>query len=858
MCSNSTLLDSFFSTGYGPCPGPIEPIVIAAKRPYYIAISYHTLLALLDTIPYLEEDGRNWSTFAPRFREAMKATHWGYFDGTNMCPIPKDPAHTTNAESEAIEGWKHEDDVAGCLLSFRLPDWLMLGMDDYPTARAQWDWLTGKVGQPGPEDSRREPTREPPVATGRGSGQMRCRGKCHKCREEGHCARDCCTPKEEPATALITEEPSGAAEQPETSPADVTHTAKTEGEGCSLAEEGDTHVQIVSAEAVLSRQRTRDPDPKVHAQTVSTEPSAIPGEPGAIEEGAHAHGDCAEPDLKDGQPGDPNVNTPEGVAHGEPDSMPGENINSNANAPVHLEGTGPEVLMDTEEDQPYVLEEDGIARENASVEEDGDPRIELQEPGVSHLATQEKAGSLTLSSLPPLTTLEAASTQCSPAVNTGTPAIPEPDRGANLEPQPHDTPQPNEAAEPHFQQPLEQIHAPTVAGGPLESLPGEESQRVMGQTGQTSAHALEGKTPIGEAHGRPPDLPDPQRQGSIVWEPAVVVSKAHVRAHQAQRPVPDEGACVHPDPWPSPDVVITKLDACLGSAIQLEGEQNIHVRSVGSELHAAPLAPQNISSSSLPPVRPPSDTLARANLSRGEGAATEQRATKGHCPKLWKPPDLRIEVLEKSGGASALGNSPFLLGDLDPFGLPGMAKNTSAGEDEPLGVDVHKRGGALPVVGTTSALAEGTASVGPAGKAEIATTAEPEALAPRAQDKAGHGHEVDAPPQRSPNKGKSERNVPPRRDPNEGALTTWDPGGRMPRGQILKSKWPVEAMDVALGIVTHKNSGCVKSSQPSRTTTSSQPCTLAHAFTVPSCHRGVHPLFVLRPIKRAPCCPGRC
>jgi len=179
--------------------------------------------------------------------------------------------------------------------------------------------------------------------------------------------------------------------------------------------------------------------------------------------------------------------------------------------------------------------------------------------------------------------------QCSPAVNTGTLAIPEPDCGTDLEPQPHDTLQPNEATEPHFHQPLKQIHAPTIAGGLLESLPGESSQHMIGQTGLTSVRALEGKMPIGEVHGCPPDLPDLQRQGSIVWEPAVVILKAHVHAHQAWRPVPNKGACVHPDPWPSPDIVITKLDACLGSALQPEGEQNIHIPCVGSKLHAAPV-----------------------------------------------------------------------------------------------------------------------------------------------------------------------------------------------------------------------------------------------------------------------------
>jgi len=53
-------------------------------------------------------------------------------------------------------------------------------------------------------------------------------------------------------TALIAQEQSGAPEQPETTPAHSTHAADLEGEGCSLAEEGDTHAQIVSAEEVLS------------------------------------------------------------------------------------------------------------------------------------------------------------------------------------------------------------------------------------------------------------------------------------------------------------------------------------------------------------------------------------------------------------------------------------------------------------------------------------------------------------------------------------------------------------------------------------------------------------------------------
>jgi len=144
----------------------------------------------------------------------------------------------------------------------------------------------------------------------------------------------------------------------------------------------------------------------------------------------------------------------------------------------------------------------------------------------------------------------------------------------------------------------------------------------MGQIGLTSARALEGNTPIGGAHGRPPDLPNSQEHGSIVWELAFVGSKARVRVHKARRPVLDERACTHPDPWPSLGIITIDPDIYLGSALQLEGEQNFHIPCVGSELHAAPSAPQIFSSPSpLPPVLSPSDTLTRENLSRGEGAA---------------------------------------------------------------------------------------------------------------------------------------------------------------------------------------------------------------------------------------------
>ena len=101
----------------------------------------------------------------------------------------------------------------------------------------------------------------------------------------------------------------------------------------------------------------------------------------------------------------------------------------------------------------------------------------------------------------------------------------------------------------------EQIQAHTDAGGALKSLWGEALRRAMGQTNPAPARAPEGEMPIGEAHGRPPDLPDLQAQGSTVWEPGFVDPKAHVRAHQVRRPVLDEGAHMRPNPWPNLGVV---------------------------------------------------------------------------------------------------------------------------------------------------------------------------------------------------------------------------------------------------------------------------------------------------------------
>ena len=339
----------------------------------------------------------------------------------------------------------------------------MLCIDDYPTAKVQWDRFIEELRQLGHEFTRMEGlTSKPPAATARGSSQRRQRrGMRQECGEEGHSARDCRAPKEEPTVVPAAEEPSGAAEQPEISPTDAIHVADFEGEGCL----------------------PQVPAQNLHAQTRGAEPEAISGEPGAI---------------GFGQSGDPNTNTSEGVAHAEPDSMPEEEIDLNANAPVHPVGMGLDVL----------LEEDGTAGENASIEGDEVPHVELQEPGVSHLTTPE-VKFLTSSSSSPHIIPEAASTQRSPAVNTGTPAIPDPEGSTDLVPPPPPRP-PDKAAEPNADRPPKYIRAPTGAGGQSESLWSAESHRAMDQMSPSSARASEGKTPLREAHGRPPDFPDQQ------------------------------------------------------------------------------------------------------------------------------------------------------------------------------------------------------------------------------------------------------------------------------------------------------------------------------------------------------------
>ena len=75
-----------------------------------------------------------------------------------------------------------------------------------------------------------------------------------------------------------------------------------------------------------------------------------------------------------------------------------------------------------------VLHDLGVGGKWSHVRPKGDLRVELQKPGATHHAKQEKARSLALLLSPPPTTFEAARMQRSPAVDAGTPAIPGPER----------------------------------------------------------------------------------------------------------------------------------------------------------------------------------------------------------------------------------------------------------------------------------------------------------------------------------------------------------------------------------------------------------------------------------------------
>ena len=189
------------------------------------------------------------------------------------------------------------------------------------------------------------------------------------------------------------------------------------------------------------------------------------------------------------------------------------------------------------------------------------------------------------------TTSEAARTQHLPAVNAGTPAIPDPEDSTDWRlavPPPWP---PDEAAEPPAHQRPKLIQALTDVGGALESLPSKAPWRAVGQMCPISGRSLEGKSPTREAHGRPPEHSNPQTPGPTIWEPVSVDPQARVRAHQARRLVLDEGAHTRPKPWPSLGITRCQSGRLLIVSITARGGVKYPLTKCGEQAAWCPIRP---------------------------------------------------------------------------------------------------------------------------------------------------------------------------------------------------------------------------------------------------------------------------
>ena len=630
---------------------------------------------------------------------------WMYFTGQKKCPEPQDKDNPTDGEIEAAEKWEYEDSVASYLLSQRLPDSAVMRLSSCSTTQEQWEMVTkeyqaksayaqadlhqsflemrcakggdvreflanlcykreelvaagvhvtdkeyertilrgipnelatfashilssaliihgatsidlddlihqiceeaerlksrctrGKSGQGG-----REATTEEVFAAKESTGRRRRRGKCHDCGKEGHWARECCTPKREGnATAPAAQASLGATAPPKTQYGGETHTVleiDIAEELWMAEEEVVAHTQMVDVEPDLTWGHIEDRVADAHAQLVGAEPDPLLGERDSLEDNAHAHLESVEPEI--------------------------------------LTCTEDDLLNEVEE-----VEEDGTTE---LIAEEKDPHDDLQGLGVSHLTTLEGTNAPTLllsQSKHPSLPLRTESPPRSPVIRTGTQTTRESRPSVNTDPLPLDTPPLNGAAEPHRTVPG-QIQAPTQGETLLESSRGKKLRCATRQDSQPSAHALEGKTPLGIAHRRPPDPADPYTPGSIVSEQALIGPKALVHPCQAWRPVLDESAGAHIDPWPDPGIIHADPDVYFEASALLEGEQNFILPIADSE-QAVTL--KTISFSSLPRVLPPPDTLER-DWKPGKGVEHAQR----NVARL-RLPDLVTKDSDKAGG----------------------------------------------------------------------------------------------------------------------------------------------------------------------------------------------------------------
>jgi len=70
------------------------------------------------------------------------ASHWDYFDGSEMRPIPKDLNNITNVEKGEHKCWDHKDVIAQCLLGQCLPIKTAMDMEAFPSVVEQWTAIT--------------------------------------------------------------------------------------------------------------------------------------------------------------------------------------------------------------------------------------------------------------------------------------------------------------------------------------------------------------------------------------------------------------------------------------------------------------------------------------------------------------------------------------------------------------------------------------------------------------------------------------------------------------------------------------------------------------------------------------------
>lgn len=177
-----------------------------------------------------------------------------------------------------------------------------------------------------------------------------------------------------------------------------------------------------------------------HAQTGAVEPELQKGQPGNLQANARRRGDvhaqAGDPELRCHQPKQfapmqTGVNKKRGRRSG-----------PNMNAHVHLEKRGAKSWCGLWKTVGCWRRPPGRMRASQ--------RTSMFKSSCKTLgsATLPWPGENTFLTLPPPPspiTQEAARMQHSPAVNAEMPPIPEPEDSADLEPQPHDTPPPNEA-----------------------------------------------------------------------------------------------------------------------------------------------------------------------------------------------------------------------------------------------------------------------------------------------------------------------------------------------------------------------------------------------------------------------------